>query len=51
VRSMAKAVGVSKDTVQRVWKDNGLQPHRTKSFKPVFYSWRPSRQRELLFLS
>ena len=33
VRSMAKAVGVSKDTVQRVWKDNGLQPHRTKSFK------------------
>ena len=33
VRSMAKAVGVSKATVQRVWKDNGLQPHRTKSFK------------------
>jgi len=30
---MAMAVGVSKDTVQRVWKDNGLQPHRTKSFK------------------
>ena len=29
---MAKAVGVSKDTVQRVWKYNGLQPHRTKSF-------------------
>lgn len=29
---MANAVGVSKDTVQRVWKDNGLQPHRTKSF-------------------
>jgi len=24
VRSMARAVGVSKDTVQRVWKDNGL---------------------------
>lgn len=33
VRSMAKAVGVSKDTVQRVWSDNGLQPHRTKTFK------------------
>ena len=33
VRSMAKAVGVSKDTVQRVWKDNGLKPHRTKGFK------------------
>jgi len=33
VRSMAKAVGVSKATVQRVWSDNGLQPHRTKTFK------------------
>lgn len=33
VRSMARAVGVSKDTVQRVWKDNGFQPHRMKSFK------------------
>jgi transposase len=33
VRSMAKAIGASKDTVQRVWRDNGLQPHRTKGFK------------------
>lgn len=33
VRSMARAVGVSKDTVQRVWSDNGLKPHRTKTFK------------------
>jgi transposase len=32
-RSMARAVGVSKDTVQRVWRDNGLQPHRIKNFK------------------
>ena len=32
-RSMAKAVGVSKDTVQRVWRDNGLKPHRTRNFK------------------
>ena len=32
-RSLAKAVGVSKDTVQRVWRDNGLKPHRTKGFK------------------
>jgi transposase len=32
-RSMAQALGVSKDTVQRVWRDNGLQPHRTKNFK------------------
>ena len=33
VRSMARAVGVSKATVQRIWSDNGLKPHRTKSFK------------------
>jgi transposase len=32
-RSLAKALGVSKDTVQRVWHDNGLKPHRTKGFK------------------
>ena len=32
-RTLAKAVGVSKDTVQRVWRDNGLKPHRTKGFK------------------
>lgn len=33
VRSMASAVGVSKDTVQPVWSDNGLKPHRIKTFK------------------
>ena len=32
-RTMARAVGVSKATVQRVWRDNGLRPHRTKTFK------------------
>jgi len=32
-RTMAQAVGASKDTVQRVWHDNGLKPHRTKGFK------------------
>jgi transposase len=32
-RTMAQAMRVSKDTVQRVWRDNGLQPHRTKGFK------------------
>jgi transposase len=32
-RTMAQAVGASKDTVQRVWRDNGLKPHRTKGFK------------------
>jgi transposase len=30
---MAQALGVSKDTVQRVWRDNSLKPHRTKGFK------------------
>ncbi len=33
VRTMAAAVGVSKDTVRRVWRDNGLKPHRVKMFK------------------
>lgn len=32
-RTMAAAVGVSETTVRRVWRDNGLQPHRTKGFK------------------
>jgi len=32
-RSMAKAVGCSKATVQRVWRDNGLKPHLVKTFK------------------
>ena len=32
-RSMAKAVGVSKATVQRVWAAHGLKPHLTRNFK------------------
>lgn len=32
-RSLAKAVGCNDTLVHRVWKDNGLQPHRTRSFK------------------
>lgn len=32
-RSMAKAVGVSKATVQRVWAAHGLKPHLVKTFK------------------
>ena len=32
-RSMAKAQGVSKATVQRIWSARGLQPHRTETFK------------------
>jgi transposase len=32
-RSMAKAQGVSKATVQRIWSARGLQPHRVKTFK------------------
>lgn len=33
VRSMAKASGLSRMTVSRVWKAFGLQPHRSESFK------------------
>ena len=32
-RTMAKAQGLSKDTVQRIWSSHGLQPHRTKRYK------------------
>ena len=32
-RTMAKAQGVSKATIQRIWSAQGLQPHRTKHFK------------------
>ncbi len=32
-RTMAEKVGVSKDTVQRVWSARGLKPHRVKTFK------------------
>jgi transposase len=32
-RTMAKAVGVSKATVSRVWRANGLKPHLSKTFK------------------
>lgn len=32
-RSMAKAVGVSRTTVQRIWDAHGLQPHRVETFK------------------
>jgi len=32
-RTMAKAVGVSKYAVQRVWVAHGLKPHRMKTFK------------------
>ena len=33
VRSMAAASGMSKDTVHRIWRTFGLQPHRQKTFK------------------
>ena len=32
-RSMAKKMGVSKDTVARVWAARGLKPHLVKTFK------------------
>ena len=33
VRTMAKAVGVSHDSVHRIWKANDLKPHLTRTFK------------------
>jgi len=44
-RSMAKAVGVSPATVQRIWSGRGLRPHLVKTFKlsndpaPTSSSW------------
>lgn len=32
-RSMAKAQGVSKDMVNRIWQMNNIKPHLTKTFK------------------
>jgi len=32
-RKMAEAVGTSQATVNRVWRDNNLKPHLTKTFK------------------
>jgi len=32
-RTLAKALGTSKETVRRVWRDNGLKPHLVKTFK------------------
>src|SRR5512143_3096469 len=32
-RTMAARVGVSRDTVHRVWRARGLQPHRVETFK------------------
>ena len=32
-RSMAKAQGVSKATVNRIWQSHRIKPHRTKGFK------------------
>ncbi|WP_459986904.1 helix-turn-helix domain-containing protein, partial [Nocardioides sp. AN3] len=31
-RTMAERAGVSKDTVQRIWHDLGLKPHRVETF-------------------
>ena len=33
IRSLAKHLGVSFSTVQRVWRKHNLQPHRVKTFK------------------
>lgn len=33
IRDMAKASGVSRSTVNRIWRAFGLQPHRSETFK------------------
>jgi transposase len=33
VRSMAKAIGISHTSVQRIWREAGLKPHLVKTFK------------------
>jgi transposase len=33
VRDMAKASGISRSTVNRIWRAFGLQPHRSETFK------------------
>src|SRR6058998_1015029 len=33
LRGMAKATGLSRMTISRIWRAFGLQPHRTESFK------------------
>src|SRR5713101_1487373 len=33
VRTMAKEQGVSPATIQRIWDANGLQPHRSRTYK------------------
>jgi hypothetical protein len=30
---MAKAIGISVSSVQRIWRAHGLQPHRVRQFK------------------
>lgn len=32
-RTMAKATGLGKSTIQRIWDAHGLQPHRVETFK------------------
>jgi len=33
VRTMAKAVGISRESVRRIWRQNDLKPHLTRTFK------------------
>ena len=34
IRLMAREVGVSKDTIQRIWFENGIRPNRKRSTPP-----------------
>ena len=48
VRTMAKAVGVSHSTVNRIWNKNDIKPHLTKTFK---ISKDPKFEKNILYKS
>jgi hypothetical protein len=49
-RTLARAVGLGKTSIQKIWREHGLKPHRVRSFKvsrdPAFVDKSlPSRRR------
>src|SRR5271167_3326035 len=46
-RAMAKAVGLSLRTIQRIWEKHRLQPHRVRTFKRSTDPALPQRSRTL----
>lgn len=50
LRDMAKASGVSRSTVNRIWRAFGLQPHRTETFKLSKDPWLIDKVRDIVGL-